>query len=379
MNIPCPPGQDLEKRLASGLLDVLIRAGLVLAMVMLCYKIFSPFLALMLWALILAVTMYPIHQQLADRMGRRQGLASALLVLVCIVLIVAPTTVLVSSLGDSLHTLINQVRNNTLQIPAPAPGVAHWPLIGTKVQAFWAQAHSDLPAMIQGQQPKIGELARHALEIVAGLGGKMLQFFFSFLIAGVIMAYGRSGAQTAQAIFARVAGTDRGQGIAQLSTATVRAVAAGVIGVACIQALLIGLALIIASIPWAGLLSMIVLVLGIAQLPALLVTLPAIAYLFLSGDYNTGAAIGYSALLVISGSADNVLKPLMLGRGVEAPMPVILLGALGGMASTGILGMFLGATLLALGYQIFMRWVADNPESRPGGSEPQREIPSTPA
>jgi predicted PurR-regulated permease PerM len=105
-------------------------------------------------------------------------------------------------------------------------------------------------------------------------------------------------------------------------------------------------------------------VLGVAQLPALLVTLPVIGFIWYSGDYSTVAAISYSALLIVSGAADNVLKPLMLGRGVDAPMPVILLGALGGMATTGILGMFVGATLLALGYQIFMWWVANNPDSQ---------------
>ncbi len=103
---------------------------------------------------------------------------------------------------------------------------------------------------------------------------------------------------------------------------------------------------------------MIVLVLGIAQVPALLVTLPAIGYIWWKGDYGTVEAIIYTVLIFVAGMADNILKPLMLGRGVDAPMPVILLGALGGMAAAGILGMFVGATLLALGYQIFMGWVA---------------------
>ena len=134
------------------------------------------------------------------------------------------------------------------------------------------------------------------------------------------------------------------------------------LGVAFLQAIIVGICLLIAGIPWAGVLTVIVLVLGIAQVPALIATLPAIAYLWASGNYGTGAAILYTVLLVVSGTADNVLKPLMLGRGVDAPMPVILLGALGGMAAAGILGMFVGATLLALGYQIFMGWVATDPE-----------------
>ena len=115
--------------------------------------------------------------------------------------------------------------------------------------------------------------------------------------------------------------------------------------------------------PWAGVLAVLVLVLGIAQIPALIVTLPAIIYIWSSGDDSTAAAIASTVVLVLAGMADNVLKPLLLGRGVEAPMPVILLGALGGMATAGILGMFVGATLLTLGYQIFMGWVAANPNA----------------
>ena len=135
------------------------------------------------------------------------------------------------------------------------------------------------------------------------------------------------------------------------------------LGVAFLQAIIVGLCLLVAGVPWAGVLAVIVLVLGIAQVPALIATLPAIAYLWVSGNYGTGAAVLYTVLLVVAGMADNVLKPLMLGRGVDAPMPVILLGALGGMAAGGILGMFVGGTLLALGYQIFMGWVATNPDA----------------
>jgi predicted PurR-regulated permease PerM len=154
-----------------------------------------------------------------------------------------------------------------------------------------------------------------------------------------------------------------------LSTATIRAVAKGVLGVAFIQAIIVGICLLIAGVPWAGVLAAIVLVLGIAQVPAAIVTLPAIGYIWSSGTYGTGAAVLYTVLLFVAGLADNVLKPLMLGRGVDAPMPVILLGALGGMAAAGILGMFVGATLLALGYQILMGWVAGNPVAPQAGLE----------
>src|SRR4029079_15936358 len=230
--------------------------------------------------------------------------------------------------------------------------------------------------LVKSMQPKIGDLAKSALAFVASIGVGLLQFLASFIIAGILMAFGQSGNRASVAIFERVTGAARGAEFASLSTATIRAVSQGVIGVAFIQAIIVGLCLLIAGVPWAGVLSMIVLVLGIAQVPALLVTLPAIGYIWWRGDYGDVAAIVYSVLIFVSGMTDNVLKPLMLGRGVDAPMPVILLGALGGMAAGGILGMFVGATLLALGYQLFMGWVGtstpaeDAPEMRAADGRP---------
>jgi predicted PurR-regulated permease PerM len=365
------PDTDLEKRISARLLDVLIRAGLLLAMAMLCYRIFAPFLALMTWALILAVTLYPAHQKLARRMGGRQGLAATTLVVAGIVLIGVPTAALMFELGDSVHGVVDKVRDQTLQVPAPPASVATWPLVGKKVHGAWSRAHDDLPAVLKGLQPKVADLAKTALGIVASIGGALLLFLAAFIIAGIIMAFGRAGAASTRSIFDRVVGAGHGEEFARLSTATIRAVALGVLGVAFIQAMVVGVVMLIAGIPFAGVLALIVLVLGIAQVPALLVTLPVIAYLWMSGDYGTGSAVLYTVLLGVAGMLDNVLKPLLLGRGVDAPMVVILLGALGGLATAGLIGMFVGATLLALGYQIFMWWVANNPDVAAIESGPQ--------
>ena len=362
MNTPVNPDAEREKRISDRLLDVLIRGGLVFALVALCYRIFLPFLSLMVWALILAVTLYPLQRMCAAKLGGRQGLTATLIVILGIVLLVGPTSVLVNSLGDSMHEAVGRLQESNVEIPAPNPEVAEWPLVGKKVYATWSSAHADLPALLQKMQPQIADLAKKGVAVVAGIGTGLLKFLASFIIAGIIMAFGEAGSRASRAIFERIAGTARGGELAVLSTATIRAVAQGVIGVAFIQAIIVGLSLILAGVSWPGLLAIIVLVLGIAQVPALIVTLPVIGYIWWSGDYGTTAAAGYSALLLVAGMADNVLKPLMLGRGVEAPMPVILLGALGGMAGAGILGMFVGATLLALGYQIFMGWVDANPD-----------------
>src|SRR5262245_59480121 len=134
-------------------------------MVMLCYQVLSPFLTLMVWALIFAITLYPLHQALASKIGGKQGLAATLLVVVGIVLIIAPTAMLLSALGDSVQQLVHDVQNNTLKIPAPRPGVATWPVVGKKLYNVWSQAHADLPALVQSMQPKIGDVAKTALGV----------------------------------------------------------------------------------------------------------------------------------------------------------------------------------------------------------------------
>ena len=359
---------EFERRPSPSLWDTVIRVALIGGLAVLCFQVFSPFLNLTVWSIILAITMYPVHQWLAHRIGRKQGLTSIILVILGVSLIVIPTWLLMNSFADSIHRFVGAVQQNTLQVPAPREGVKNWPIVGKNIYETWSKARDDLPALVQSVQPKIGDLARQALSMVASVGGSMLLFLISFVIANVIMAYGDSAERGGRAIFSRVAGSSRGESLAKLSIATIRAVAQGVIGVAAIQALLIGLALLLAGIHVAGVLAIIALILGIAQVPALLITLPVIVYIWASGDYSTGAAILHTIILLLTGMADNVLKPMLLGRGVDVPMPVILFGALGGMANGGILGMFVGATALTLGYEIFMNWVATHPNSDPGSS-----------
>ena len=161
---PLPqPDAEIDQRVSSGLMDVLIRAGLIGALAVLCYQVFSPFLTLMVWSIILAVTLYPLHQWLARRIGGKQGLASTILVIVGMLLIIIPTALLMNSFADSVRNFIGAVQNNTLEIPAPPEGVAEWPVVGKKIYDIWSKAHADLPGLVQSMQPKIGELARKAL------------------------------------------------------------------------------------------------------------------------------------------------------------------------------------------------------------------------
>ena len=221
----------------------------------------------------------------------------------------------------------------------------------------WSQLSTDLPGWIEAHQSLIRDASKKVLDAFKSTAGGLLMFSVALVVAGIMMAYAQTGSNSVRNIYCRFTGeTQRGDKLYNLTVATIRSVAVGVVGVAFIQALLLGAGFMFADIPAAGLLAIVVLIIGILQLPALVITLPVIAYLWWAGDSTLSNAI-FTIYLLIAGMADGFLKPMLLGRGVEAPMPVILIGALGGMVSFGLLGLFLGAVLLALGYVIFMEWV----------------------
>ncbi len=355
---------EIENRIVSKFMDMFIKFGMILALASFCFTVFSPFMNLILWALILAVVIYPFHQQIAKRLNGKQGQASTLLIALGLVILVVPTVTMVSSMADNMSSLVEHVNQNTLEIPPPSSTIAEIPLLGTKIYSVWLKASADLPALIKSLQPHLGEATKQVIHALASISSSLLMSIFSFIVAGIIMAYGHAGAQNSTRIAIRIAGPKRGVKLLNICSSTIRAVALGVIGVAFIQALLVGGVMTLAGIPAAGIFFILALLLGIAQIPVVLVTAPAIAYMWMIGDHGTVTSIIFTVLLIIAGMVDNVLKPILLGRGVDAPMPVVLIGALGGMATSGILGMFVGATLLSIGYRIFMAWVDEGVEEQ---------------
>jgi predicted PurR-regulated permease PerM len=346
----------LERLIAKNVIDLFIRIGLIGFLVVYCFQIFKPFIGLMLWSVILAVALYPLQAMLARKMGGKQGRAATVLLLVIFVGALVPTTLLVISFADETTAFVQQVQSGAFQVPAPSKSVAGWPVVGEKLYATWSSAHADLGGVIAKIEPKIGLVTKHILGYAASAGTSLFMFFVSLVLAGVWMAYASSGHKTAIDIAKRMAGEDKGEELVTLSTATIRAVAQGVIGIACLQALLLGAGFISVGIPAAGILTLLVLLLGVMQIPSAVVAIPVIIYVFSTND-STTVAVMFTIYTLAAGTSDNILKPLLLGRGVEAPMPVILLGALGGMATGGIIGLFLGSVMLALGYQLFMAWV----------------------
>lgn len=339
------------------LLDVLIRAGLIAVLVMSCFEIFKPFLSLMLWAVILAITLFPLNQRLAGWFGNRPGWSAVLLVIVGLACLIGPLSLLGTSVADSVRLGIQGFEDQVIEIPAPPLSVSDWPIIGAPLYKIWAHASGDLSWALSQVAPHLKGVSKTLLTQLAGIGSGILVFVLALIVGGVIMAKGETGHRTGVAIATRISGPQRGPQLAALCTATIRAVAQGVVGIAFIQMLLVGIGLVVMGVPAAGVLALLVLLLGITQLPILLITLPVVIYVFAHDGVGVSTII-FAIWTILAGLSDNVLKPLLLGRGVAVPMPVVLIGALGGMLTNGIIGLFIGPVLLAVGYELFMSWVA---------------------
>lgn len=348
----------VRRLLSEDLVEVFIRIGLITLLVFVCIRIFAPFATLMLWGLILAVALYPLCRRIAARLGGRTSVAAAIVVLIALLVIGVPTAVLGSLFAGQIHAGYEAATTQGFALPAPDAAVAGWPLIGEKLYDAWSRAAADLPGFIESLQPQIGNIARTVLGIAAATMGQIVLLLAAILVAGLMMAYGERGSDSILAIVNRIVGGDRGARVHRLITSTIRSVAIGVVGVAFIQSLLLGVGFVFAGVPAPGVIAVIVLVVCVVQLPAALISLPVIAWIWWAGELSTVASVIWTVYFLLAGLLDNVLKPLLLARGVEAPMPVILIGALSGLAAAGIVGLFLGAVLLTLGYVLLMDWVA---------------------
>lgn len=354
-----------RKRLFSNLNDTFIHFGLVILLVLICLKIFSPFLGVMLWGVILAVVLHPLQQVLAKKMKNSQGYSSTLLVLVGLILIGAPTFMLGASFSEFALEKYEKWNSGSFSIQPPPESVSEWPVIGGMVTKFWLLASEDLPKFLDKIKPELTEISKGMLSSIGNTVGSLFKFLGALIIAGIMMAYGQSGSAAIRKILCRLTSPEKGPELHQLSTLTIRSVALGVVGVAFVQSLFLGLGFVWADVPAAGILAVLALLFGIAQLPALVITLPVIIYVWATGESSTTENVLITVYLVVAGLSDGFLKPLLLGRGVEVPMPIILLGALGGMFTYGMIGLFLGAVVLALGYQLFMDWVENTEAEDP--------------
>jgi predicted PurR-regulated permease PerM len=339
-----------------------VQIAAVALLVVWCFQIVAPFLSIVLWGLIIAVALYPVHVKLSTRLGGREKLSATIFVLVGLAILLVPTYILTDSSIAALKTVGAQLEEGSVSISPPDASVAEWPLIGEQVHQVWSDAATNLEETLNKFEDQLKSLGRSVISFAGSMAVGVLQFVASFIIAGVFLVSAEGGYRVSQTLASSLAG-DRGKGPTDLSVATIRSVAKGVLGVAIIQAILSAVGLVVAGIPAAGIWTFAVLMLAIMQLPPIIILGPIAVWFFSTADTVPATIFLVFALLV--SASDGVLKPMFLGRGVEIPMLVILLGAIGGMILLGIVGLFIGAIVLALGYQILMAWMETDELNNP--------------
>ena len=331
-----------------------VRLAILFLLLYYCFLIIAPFVPLVLWGAIIAVALYPLHIKFTAKLGNRGKLSATLLSLIALAVIMTPVVMLSDSLIEGVRTWTADFESGSVRVPPPAEGVRDWPMIGEKLYSAWQLASENLSEAAEQYAPQLEGLGNALASAAAGVGIGLLQMILSIVIAGIFLASADVSAAGTRAVVNRLVGA-RGPRLVALSEATVRSVAQGVLGVAIIQTLLAAVGLLAAGVPAAGVWAFLVLLLAIVQLPTILILGPIIVYVFSVADPLTASVFAIWSVLV--SVSDMVLKPLLLGRGLDVPMLVILIGAIGGMLLSGIVGLFVGAVILVLGYELVEFWV----------------------
>jgi predicted PurR-regulated permease PerM len=336
-----------------------------------CFQIVRPFITPIVWGAIIAIAAYPGYQWLQARLGERRKLAATLFTLVLLIVVIAPTVMLSGTLVETVKPLAVNLSEGSLTIPPPPETIKSWPVIGENLYSFWLLASHNIEAALQKIGPQIKVVGTWLLTTAAGAGFGILQFVFAIIIAGVLMPQASGAYRAAQALSTRLAGAQQTD-LVDLVEKTVRSVASGILGVALIQSLLAGLGFMVAGVPAAGFWALLCLLLSVAQIGITLILIPVIIYLFNTADMVT--AVGFLIWSIPVGLIDNILKPILLARGVKTPMVIIFMGAIGGFLASGIIGLFVGAVVLALSYEIFLLWLNQGVhEAEPGADVPAVE------
>jgi predicted PurR-regulated permease PerM len=344
-----------DKLFVRNMLESFLRIGLVIILISLTHDIVRPFIMPIIWGSIIAIAAFPLTRWVQSKLGGKRGLASTLVTLSFILALVIPSYLFTTSMIGAVQKLSANLESGSLVVPPPPAKIAEIPVVGEKTYALWLASNENLDAVLVQIHPQLKAAVTKMVRAIGGGLAGVLMFVVSLLIAGGFMTYAESSGEAARRFFVRLGGANPGGEWAALSVATVRSVLQGVVGVAIIQAILCAIGLFTFGVPAAAVWSVVILFFAIAQLPALLVAAPIIAWAYSTSD-GTSATI-FAVWMVIAAASDNFLKPMLMGRGLDIPMPVILLGAIGGMIAYGIIGLFAGAVLLSIFYKLFGEWL----------------------
>lgn len=330
-----------------------IHIGLIALLLCSCLVILRPFLPLIAWGVIVSISVYPGYRKLRRALGGRDGLAAVICTLLMLAILIVPVVLLAGTLVDGMQALIVSIREGNLAIPPPPQSVGTWPIIGRPLNSIWSLAATNLTAALGKFMPQIKAIVPLLVSASANLGLTVLQFILSILVAGVLLAKAKGATAAATSLFNRLFGND-GSEFEELTGSTIRSVTTGILGVAVIQSFFATLGFVFVGLPGAGVWAIAFLIAAVLQL-GVLVLVPAAIYVVAVA--STTKAVIFLIWCAVVALMDNVLKPMLLGRGVAVPVAVIFLGAIGGFVAMGIIGLFIGAIVLSVGYRLFLAWL----------------------
>ncbi|TDP03214.1 AI-2E family transporter [Flavobacterium sp. 245] len=340
------------------LFDTILQLFFIFLIVGFCLKLLLPFFMPILWAVILSVVFLPLFDFLQKVLKGRKTLASIIITLVIIAIMLLPLIYFLKAATANFLELKSSFEAGTLKISPPGQSIKEWPIIGKPLYEFLLTMSTDLEQGVIKYQDQIKDFSAKIMGSILSSGMAFLQFILSVIIAGILLV--TPGAKIfAMKFLKKIAGNEADE-IMTISVSTIYQVVKGILGVAVIQTIIQAIGLFLADIPYAGILTLICLIFSILQIGPIIINIGVIVYLFSTGD--SGYAIFWTIFFIISGLSDNVLKPLLLGKGALVPMLVIFLGVIGGFIMSGFIGLFVGPIVFSIGYKLFIAWVNDNQE-----------------
>ncbi len=338
-------------------IQLAIRLALLALLIYWSFVVIRPFVPILAWSVVLAVALYPVFNWLSGLLGNRPKLAATILTIINLGIIIGPATWLGLGAVDGLRDFAAELSAGTVVVPSPPVFIKDWPLIGTQLYALWEQASTNLSAALSQFAPHLKPLAGTMLGLAGDAGIGTLKFLIAVALTGFLFPAGPRLVAASDRFLSRVV-ADRSQNFLVLAGATIRSVAQGVIGIAVAQGLAIGIILKLADVPKAGLLAFAVMMLGILQIGSAILVIPVLIWIWATKSF--AAALIVTLCIVPVSLADNVLKPIVMGRGLTTPALVIFLGVIGGTLAHGIVGLFIGPIILAVAWELLTAWVRDD-------------------
>ncbi len=353
------PGSDQNSRdqLTVTWIELAVRLSVLGLLLYWSFILVRPFITIAIWSVVLTVALYPAYDSLVNWLGGRRRLAAILLTVLSLLVVIGPATWLVVGLIDSLRSLSERLDLSVLALPPPPGSIKDWPLVGEQIYQFWNLASTNLQAAFAKVTPLLKPLGGSLLQIAAEAGGGAVKLLIAIIVSGFLFS---SAPRLLDAVrgFSRRLASERGEEFVQIAGATIRAVSRGVIGISALQALLAGLGLMVAGVPGTSLITSAVLILGIIQIGPSIVLIPLIIWSWTAME--TATALLFTAYMIPVNLLDNILRPLVMGRGLETPTLIILIGVIGGTISYGITGLFLGPIILAVIWELLVAWIREH-------------------